>query len=151
VPDDAGVDVRVFGMTSRVAQSVLQVANLPAASGCAAAVRAWRPDLAIVPQFTYHLSPSVLARSGAFRRSSTRSTTSSCVRSGRSPPDATLCNERTAQFACGTAYERPALASRSAPLSRHLRRAASGARRYCGRSVQRALAREGVEAHCRCR
>lgn len=54
------VDVRAFGSDRSVAQAFLQIANPLADKTVRNAVREFRPDVALVGQFAYHFSPSVL-------------------------------------------------------------------------------------------
>ena len=54
------VDVQAFGSDRTIAQAFLQISNPFAATDVRNAVREFRPDVALVGQFAYHLSPSVL-------------------------------------------------------------------------------------------
>lgn len=59
---DGAADYRAFGTERVVVQAVLQIANPFAALAVRSAVRGFRPDVALVNMFEYHLSPSILAQ-----------------------------------------------------------------------------------------
>jgi glycosyltransferase involved in cell wall biosynthesis len=54
------VDAHAFGSDNPLAQAFLQIANPLAAAKVREVVRTFRPDVALVGQFAYHLSPSIL-------------------------------------------------------------------------------------------
>ena len=58
---ELGGDRSVFGSDSLSLQTFLQIANPLAASEIRSIVRRFRPDVALVSQFAYHLSPSAIA------------------------------------------------------------------------------------------
>ena len=53
-------DFVAYGTEHPAAQTVLQIVNPFAARACRTAVRVFRPDVALVQLFAYHLSPAVL-------------------------------------------------------------------------------------------
>jgi glycosyltransferase involved in cell wall biosynthesis len=53
-------DVVAYGATSAAAQAFLQVVNPFAIRGARIALRKFRPDVALIQMFAYHLSPAVL-------------------------------------------------------------------------------------------
>jgi glycosyltransferase involved in cell wall biosynthesis len=55
-------DFSVYGSDRRAAQAVLQIVNPFAVAGLQAALRGFRPDVALVGMFAYHLSPAILAQ-----------------------------------------------------------------------------------------
>jgi glycosyltransferase involved in cell wall biosynthesis len=148
--DDAGAD-RVFGTTNRAAQAVLQIANVPAVSRVRALVRTWRPDLAIVPQFAYHLSPAVFgALDGVDVVAIALDYKFICPLGTKLLPDGSTCRDphgavcwrRGCVSALHWLRDRPryrAMAARLRPPTRIV---------ACSHGVQAALAREGIESEC---
>lgn len=64
-PDDRSTgDIRAYGSDALAAKAVLQIVNPFAFSRVKSAVREFRPDIVIVSQFAYHLSPAVLSALG---------------------------------------------------------------------------------------
>lgn len=57
-------DMRAYGSDAIAAKTVLQVINPFAFSRVKSAVREFRPDVVVVSQFAYHLSPAVLSALG---------------------------------------------------------------------------------------
>jgi glycosyltransferase involved in cell wall biosynthesis len=151
VPDDAGVDVRAFGSTSRAAQSLLQVANLPAAARVRAIVREWDPDLAIVPQFAYHLSPAIfraLGRVPAIVFAMDYKFV--CPLGTKLLPAGSLCVDSPGLVCVRRGCTGVLHWLRDRPRYRGIAAAWRGAARLvaCSRSVQQALAAEGIDADC---
>jgi glycosyltransferase involved in cell wall biosynthesis len=62
--DRAAGDMRAYGSDSLAAKAMLQIVNPFAVSKVKLAVREFRPDVALVSQFAYHLSPAVLPALG---------------------------------------------------------------------------------------
>lgn len=58
--DRAAGDMQAYGSDAIAAKAVLQIVNPFAVSRVKSAVREFRPDVAVVSQFAYHLSPAVL-------------------------------------------------------------------------------------------
>ena len=59
---DGTADYRAYGTERRVQQALLQIVNPFAVAAVGTAVRQFRPDVAFVTLFMYHLSPAVLYR-----------------------------------------------------------------------------------------
>ena len=93
-------DVRAYGSDYAVAQTFLQIVNPFAVSRVRAAVRERKPDVAIVSQFAYHLSPAIL---GALKPVPTvvsmMDYKAICPLGTRLLPNGTLCGVR-AGFVC---------------------------------------------------
>ena len=85
-------DGRVYGSDFPPAQAFLQIMNPVAASSIRRAVRTFRPDVAVVSQFAYHLSPAgVNALSDVPVVITTMDYKSICPLGTRVLPDGSLC------------------------------------------------------------
>lgn len=92
--DTAPSDARVYGSDFPPAQAFLQIANPIAGSSIRRHVKAFNPDVAVVSQFAYHLSPSALhAVSGIPHVITTMDYKSICPLGTRVLPDGTVCTQ----------------------------------------------------------
>lgn len=93
--DPAAGDVHAFGSDDCVVQTFLQLVNPFAVARVTEAVKSFRPDVALVSQFAYHLSPAVLR---ALRSVPTVVTMMDykaiCPVGTRLLPDGSICNVR---------------------------------------------------------
>ena len=93
-------DMRAYGSDAVAAKAVLQIVNPFAFSRVKSAVREFRPDVAIVSQFAYHLSPAVLRALGDVPAVVTMMDYKAiCPLGTRLLPNGSICNVR-AGFVC---------------------------------------------------
>lgn len=92
--DTAPSDARVYGSDFPPAQAFLQIVNPVAGSAIRRHVKAFNPDVAVVSQFAYHLSPSALnAVSGVPHVITTMDYKAICPLGTRVLPDGTVCTQ----------------------------------------------------------
>jgi glycosyltransferase involved in cell wall biosynthesis len=146
---DGTADYRAFGTQRRMAQAVLQIVNPFALAALGTALRRFRPDVAFVTLFMYHLSAAVLERLRSVPTVlSLMDYKCICPTGSRLLPDGQRCTERA-----GVACWRHGCVSAAHGL-RDLPRYAlvrSGLRHVdrvlaCSRWVQEELGRNGVVA-----
>src|SRR5687768_9245394 len=98
--DSATGDVLAFGSDAVAAKAVLQIFNPFAVSRVRSAVREFRPDVAVVGQFAYHLSPALFHALGSVPAVVTMMDYKAiCPTGTRLLPDGSACNVR-AGFVC---------------------------------------------------
>jgi glycosyltransferase involved in cell wall biosynthesis len=100
--DRAAGDMRAFGSDVLAAKAVLQIVNPFAFLRVKSAVREFRPEVAIVSQFAYHLSPAVLRALGDVPAIVTMMDYKAiCPLGTRLLPNGSICGVR-AGFVCNT-------------------------------------------------
>ena len=148
---DAASDIRAFGTDNVIAQSVLQLHNPFAVAAVRRAVREFRPDAALVSQFVYHLSPSVLPALGSVPTvASIMDYKAVCPVGSKLLPDGTIC-----RVPAGTICRREGCVGtvqwlRDQPRYALVRAALRKADRILCASgwMQAELARNGIESEC---
>ena len=148
---DGTADYRAFGTERRMAQAVLQIVNPFALAALGTALRRFRPDVAFVTPFMYHLSAALLERLRSVPTVlSLMDYKCICPTGSKLLPDGRHCTERA-----GVACWRHGCVSAAHGL-RDLPRYAlvrSGLRHVdrvlaCSRWVQGELGRNGIAAEC---
>lgn len=92
--ENAG-DIHAYGADGFAAQSILQIVNPFATRRTREAVRTFRPEVALVSHFAYHLSPAVLAALGPVPAAvSMMDYKAICPTGTRLLPGGALCNVR---------------------------------------------------------
>lgn len=148
--DASGADGALWGTDRALPQSILQVANPVVARGVRHAVTSFRPEVALVGPFAYHLSPSAL---GALRGIPTVLAVMdykvACPLGTKLLPDGSLCGHPA-----GRACRRHGCLSlphwlRDRARYAAIRRAVAGVDVVLApsRAVQEALGREGIASH----
>jgi glycosyltransferase involved in cell wall biosynthesis len=146
---DGSAEHVAFGTESRLAQSVLQIANPWAAATARRAVRAFDPDAVLVAMFANHLSPAVF---GAFRGRPVVFYATDfkviCPTFAKVLPDGSTCVDREGRACLERGCVGLAHWLRDRPRYRGIRRAVSAAARVlaCSETVRHELARNGIAA-----
>jgi glycosyltransferase involved in cell wall biosynthesis len=92
--DTTPSDARVYGSDFPPAQAFLQIVNPVAGSSIRRHVKAFKPDVAVISQFAYHLSPASLnAVRGIPHVITTMDYKSICPLGTRVLPDGTVCTQ----------------------------------------------------------
>ena len=147
--DTAPSDARVYGSDFPPAQAFLQIANPVAGSSIRRHVRAFNPDVAIVSQFAYHLSPSAVNALGAVPIIITAMDYKSiCPIGTRLLSDGTVCNQRAGAACHASECVGFSHWMRDIPRYKLIRRAVSRADRVLCPSewVMKKFADEGIAA-----
>ena len=142
-------DMRAYGSDAIAAKAVLQIVNPFAVSRVKSAVRDFRPDVAIVGQFAYHLSPAVLRALGNVPAVVTMMDYKAiCPTGTRLLPNGSACKVR-AGFVCnGNGCVSLPHWLRDRPRYARIRAGIAGARRVIcpSTSMLQAMSDAGIEA-----
>lgn len=138
-----------FGTDAPAAQLLLQVANPSAVAAVRRAVRAFRPDVALVAMFEMHLSPAAVAALGDVPVAGAVLYYKPVCPNGRKLwPDGRLCDVRAGavcvRTGCVPAWLAPRELARYALIGRAMKR--MSAIGTCSRWMAEKLAGNGVEA-----
>ena len=142
-------DARVYGSDLIAAQAVLQIVNPFAVSRVRRVVREFRPDVAVVSQFAYHLSPAVFrALDGVPTAVTMMDYKAICPTGTRLLPDGTLCTVQRGRVCNTNGCIGYAHWIRDRPrYSRIQQELGAGRRVLCpSASMQRELGAAGIDA-----
>jgi glycosyltransferase involved in cell wall biosynthesis len=147
--DSATGDILAYGSDRVAAKALLQIVNPFAVSRVKSAVREFRPDVAIVGQFAYHLSPAVLRALGNVPAVVTMMDYKAiCPTGTRLLPNGAACHVR-AGFVCnGNGCVSLPHWLRDLPRYARIRAGIAGARRVIcpSTSMLREMSDAGIEA-----
>jgi glycosyltransferase involved in cell wall biosynthesis len=148
--DTAPSDARVYGSDFPPAQAFLQIVNPVAGSSIRRHVKAFKPDVAVVSQFAYHLSSSALnALSGIPHVITTMDYKSICPLGTRVLHDGTVCTQKAGVSCRDNNCVGFAHWMRDVPRYNLIRKGVSRASRVlCPTDwMVRQLGQQGIDAH----